>query len=372
MKLTLITICAAICIFTNSYNQTVFNTGRILIAENTEINIEGGIENSGLLSNAGYVHCNGNWINNGEYVDNNSIVILNGKETQIVDHNNYSFGTLLIEGGDKIIKSNFTVSDELQLNHGLIIPEPDVEIRISENAEITNASEYSFVNGSLIHEGTGYKFFPIGKNRNYLPAELHDLQGNSPVVKLEVFEPNPAPGIVEGLLWVSERRYWQKTIVSGSVESALITLYYQDENPVTIPDNLVVAESSSENRVFSSLGSTNYGASNIQSSITGQDVISEDIFAIAELNDFISICNVITPNNDNVNDYLYIANIEEYPENEVVVLNRMGDKVYSAVSYQNDWDTSIDGKKLPNGNYVCIVKIEGYPNTFRQMITILN
>lgn len=60
--------------------------------------------------------------------------------------------------------------------------------------------------------------------------------------------------------------------------------------------------------------------------------------------------NVITPNNDGVND---LYEIENLPENtEVIILNRWGNLVYSSANYQNTWDgKDTSGKELSDGVY---------------------
>jgi gliding motility-associated-like protein len=62
------------------------------------------------------------------------------------------------------------------------------------------------------------------------------------------------------------------------------------------------------------------------------------------------IPNVISPNDDNINDLLEIGNL---PENtELIILNRWGNIVFSSSNYQNNWngkDTS--GKELVDGVY---------------------
>ncbi len=64
----------------------------------------------------------------------------------------------------------------------------------------------------------------------------------------------------------------------------------------------------------------------------------------------LTIPNVITPNSDGVNDLFEIDNL---PENtEVLILNRWGNLVYSAVNYQNYWDgKDTSGKELADGVY---------------------
>ncbi len=65
--------------------------------------------------------------------------------------------------------------------------------------------------------------------------------------------------------------------------------------------------------------------------------------------------NVISPNNDNINDILEITNL---PENtEVFILNRWGNKVFSSDNYQNNWQGNDNlGKELVDGVYTYYYK----------------
>jgi gliding motility-associated-like protein len=58
------------------------------------------------------------------------------------------------------------------------------------------------------------------------------------------------------------------------------------------------------------------------------------------------IPNGFTPNGDGYNDNFVILNLEQYPENTIVIFNRWGDKVYEAAPYMNDWDGNSAGAKL--------------------------
>ena len=51
----------------------------------------------------------------------------------------------------------------------------------------------------------------------------------------------------------------------------------------------------------------------------------------------IGIPNLVSPNNDGINDRFEIRNIEKYPDNELVIFDRRGKVVFRAVSYPNDW-----------------------------------
>jgi gliding motility-associated-like protein len=65
--------------------------------------------------------------------------------------------------------------------------------------------------------------------------------------------------------------------------------------------------------------------------------------------------NVISPNNDNINDILEITNL---PENtEVFILNRWGNTVFSSDNYQNNWQGNDNlGKELVDGVYTYYYK----------------
>jgi gliding motility-associated-like protein len=52
------------------------------------------------------------------------------------------------------------------------------------------------------------------------------------------------------------------------------------------------------------------------------------------------IPNIFTPNGDNINDSFSIPVLEQYPENELVVVNRLGNEVYRRKGYQGNWNGS--------------------------------
>ncbi len=65
----------------------------------------------------------------------------------------------------------------------------------------------------------------------------------------------------------------------------------------------------------------------------------------------IVIPNVFSPNGDGNNEFFTILNIEQYPNNKVVIYNRWGNKIYERENYQNDWD----GEEHSDGVYYYIV-----------------
>ena len=64
--------------------------------------------------------------------------------------------------------------------------------------------------------------------------------------------------------------------------------------------------------------------------------------------------NIITPNNDRLNDQFHIQNLEYYPLSALVVLNRWGREVLKTADYRNDWGSSPD---VPAGHYYYLLRL---------------
>ncbi|WP_439647548.1 gliding motility-associated C-terminal domain-containing protein [Chryseolinea lacunae] len=84
-----------------------------------------------------------------------------------------------------------------------------------------------------------------------------------------------------------------------------------------------------------------------------------------------SIKNVITANGDPENGFLFVENLDKFPANEVVLINRWGGEVFRQRHYANDWDARGSNGFLPAGNYVCIVRLTERGQTFSRTVTIV-
>ena len=81
------------------------------------------------------------------------------------------------------------------------------------------------------------------------------------------------------------------------------------------------------------------------------DTLCQDITIIpAE----ISFPNVITPNGDNVNDFLYFKYLEYFGSNNLTVYDRWGKIVFEKQNYTNDWNAD----KVTDGTYYYVLKIQ--------------
>lgn len=81
--------------------------------------------------------------------------------------------------------------------------------------------------------------------------------------------------------------------------------------------------------------------------------------------------NTFSPNGDGVNDFFYIGNATKYPDSVLEVFSRTGQLVYSKSGYDNSWDGTNYGDKLPEATYYYIYTPgDGTPTVFGN-VTIL-
>lgn len=69
---------------------------------------------------------------------------------------------------------------------------------------------------------------------------------------------------------------------------------------------------------------------------------------------------VITPNDDGENDVWQIYNIKNYPDNEVYIFDRWGQRIYHKKGYDNldGWMAKYVGVNLPVSTYFYIIKVK--------------
>lgn len=81
--------------------------------------------------------------------------------------------------------------------------------------------------------------------------------------------------------------------------------------------------------------------------------------------------NLLTPNDDGLNDTWILSNIND-PENCIVkVFTREGILVYSTESYNNDWDGKRNGNDLPDGYYVFVIEHKISKEVFTGILNII-
>jgi len=101
--------------------------------------------------------------------------------------------------------------------------------------------------------------------------------------------------------------------------------------------------------------------------------IDVDSVQVIILVDYIfTVTNAMTPNGDGDNDVWNIINIENYPDNKVVIYNRYGQEIYSAAPYKNEFYGKYQGKLLPDATYYYVLTFEGSSKIFKGAFTIID
>jgi gliding motility-associated-like protein len=72
----------------------------------------------------------------------------------------------------------------------------------------------------------------------------------------------------------------------------------------------------------------------------------------------LTIVNTFSPNGDGVNDFWYIKNIENYPNADISVFTRYGQRVSQNIGYSKPWDGNYKGAVLPAGTYYYIIDLK--------------
>jgi gliding motility-associated-like protein len=88
-------------------------------------------------------------------------------------------------------------------------------------------------------------------------------------------------------------------------------------------------------------------------------------------NNEIIIYNTFSPNNDGINDYFYIGNILKYPDCRLEVFTRTGQLVYAKTGYDNSWDGTNYGDKLPETVYYYTLDLGGDAPVINGHVTIV-
>ncbi len=332
------------------------------IANNTDLGLGGNIRVT--------VQTTGNVIVDQDASLSNTVFIFAGGNMQIIPSGNLSVLGLGIGNGSNLtLQGDLTVTGDIVFEDGFI--NPGSNKLLYTGPEVLAGSDISHVRGTFWQQGSGTRSYPIASTDNtYAPFVFEgvnetDIEMGITAVKGDPAVTNIPPDIPE----VSTNWYWELATngTGNAFSGAVVTLPIQLEDEPLFQGEVagVVLQTNPTRDVVQSLG----GSAGIDI-VKSRDAGTGPIFFLGtKLDVKLSIHNIISPNGDGINDYLFIENLELLGlENEIILVDRWGVVVYEATDFvnfdpiTNPYDGSFDF--LQPGNYVCIVKI---PN--REMIS---
>ena len=74
-----------------------------------------------------------------------------------------------------------------------------------------------------------------------------------------------------------------------------------------------------------------------------------------------NVSESITPNGDGINDTWFVEDILDYPNSRIKIFNRLGQVVFQAIGYKNDWRGNYknEGDTLPESSYYYTIDLDG-------------
>lgn len=201
-------------------------------------------------------------------------------------------------------------------------------------------------------QGTNQVSLQAGSNSGTVSVSASNACTTSPVSSLDirVNPAPPAPGPIQDLSSVCEGLRYAVEPQAG------VTDYTW-----TLPAGWTITEGAGTASIKVKAGGSERGLISVVAHAGDCSSAAATLEADPARAEDIVIPNVFSPNGDGVNDTWQILNIGNFPDNEVVILNRWGNEVYSRRSYRNDWD----GGGLSAGTYYYVLKVKGCGGSYR-------
>lgn len=271
---------------------------------------------------------------------------------------------ILLNGDLTVTKAMNLVSGRIQVQEG--------KMSFTGNASDLSAdfNGNSYIIGPFFQAGTGDRYFPVGTSAGYAPVRLPEVQ-SSGEIGIQAYDADSelVPDQIN-VLDILPARYWR---ISSTEISSIKSIINISTNGVPVPEDgsPTVVQGDEPGNTATHLQTSSVNEDNITSLLP----VAAPIVAIGKQEKIIvKIHNLITPFQvDDVNDRLYIENIERFSTRRVTLLDRWGNVIRN---WGNEYTNSIeyDFATLSPGNYICIAEFRNEGTSIKrisQMITIV-
>jgi len=345
----------------------IFIGSNFKVSQETTVYFSGDFINSsnGSVINQGDMQVEGNWTNNGQFDESDGTVSFVSSSSQNIDHNSGTlFNVVLDGGGDKVLLSDLTISNQVEFINGIIVSSQSNPLSLIGSAIHSGANDLSHVLGPVVYlnANTTTVEFPVGDGSTYLPVRLIEISSGEQSIGFELIDMAAGGSTADTVLSYSNLRYWQmyftEQLPVARIELPLIDESLENDQA----QKFIVVGAQNSSAEFGSLGGAVNG-----DFVTSELLINGRAYAIGKEELFpLIISNYISNNSDGINDFIQITNSDKYEGLQVIVINRLGNIVVdvSANSQELEILTQLDP-----GNYICVIKRDG-KELAREVITV--
>ncbi|MGO2294332.1 MAG: gliding motility-associated C-terminal domain-containing protein [Psychroflexus halocasei] len=368
-------------------NGDLHNKGEMFVFPNTIISFKSNFINTNLgeFYNEGDAFFYADFINNGiyDFTNNSSLNRFVGDTTQnILGQSTSYFNDVLFQNTSSQspfnLLSDINVYGLVDFYDGIVNNNNGALFLFREQAEHTNTSDYSHVEGPVDKIGDADFIFPVGDLGYYRYAGLSSFESlNS--YQVEYFAENSDALYShefrsENLTLINNTEYWR--IESTVSEDVMLTLSWREsvtqDEIIESPeqnDIHIVRWDTEEKKWIDEGGVVSLANQTVTTAINTLGVFTlGKIETEEELPCEVIVYNAVTPNNDGVNDFFRIDKVNNncIKELNVKIFNRWGVKVFESSNYGEGGNvfrgfsegrvTLNQDKQLPTGTYFYVLE----------------
>ncbi len=334
------------------------------ITEGAVLKVNENFINAGNLQNEGQIIVGGHWVNTGVYETTGAgVVDMNGSLTQSINDQSF-IERLRLSGADKTLNADLSV-DNLELNGSRLTIGEGFSLEITPGGSIIRQPE-DYIIGRLIM--TGNQTYPIGTTNYYLPVTIHPLTGDANPIGIHAVE-SPLTGPLDNTIAAIAPFHW---VMDESDEEFNVQVGFEDADFLEALDYAMVLQAETSNATVYSIYQDSTSGNTSEGLITNSTdhPLTLSYFSIGRKylpqdKPPIKVLNLISPNGDGKNEFLFIENIDAYPECQVVIYDRWGTKVFEQAGYDNRdkvfrGNNNVTKKaELTEGTFYYVIRSEG-------------
>ena len=378
-------------VYAQASENIMVNHGELYLLPNTVISTQFDFDNkaSGVIFNDGEFQFYKNYNNDGLFTHSTNqttgYTVFQGSQPQLIGGSQPSkhFDVLFYNTSTQYpfsLNSDMIIDGVGNFREGIVRINKNNggQLLFGNGASQMNASDRSYAEGMVEKQGNNAFIFPIGKSGYYRLAGISAPTNVADTYMSEYFKETTnqtyphkdRTGIISA---VNDQEYWTITQSAGTTGSVMVTLSWHDQTTPAefrgTQDLHIVRWDATQNLWVDEGGIIDAGAKTITTPV---QVDGFGIFTLGKIKEkFLNpgdvvVYNGVSPDGDGINDYLMIDNIEHFPENQVILYNRWGRKVYETKNYNSKNNVFVgvaegngivgSGEKLPAGTYYYVVE----------------